>query len=287
MRQLALGVGQLRAAAVTVAAVGGLLVAALSAQLYTLPRVLGHDALVAENKALQAEITEVRHELVRVETLVARVQAYDERLRELGGRGLLPGFGPLDDNEVSAYEGWLSGVELPREVGPGDAGARARRVALELSALIPEIDELSGPIEQWAALEGALPQVWPTEPDEPVTSLFGWRRSPFNQRWKFHAGIDVGAHYGTPIYATAGGIVTFADWHAGLGRMVEIDHGAGISSRSGHASELLVQAGDEVLPGDVIALVGSSGQSTGAHLHYELLLDGEQVNPLDYLPRGE
>lgn len=118
-----------------------------------------------------------------------------------------------------------------------------------------------------------------------ISSGFGNRRDPFTQRLARHTGIDMPAPYGAPILASAGGRVRFAGSHGAYGRSVEIDHGKGLVTRYGHASKLYVRAGDIVLPGQKIAAVGSSGRSTGPHLHFEVLKQGRQVEPRLYLAR--
>lgn len=116
-----------------------------------------------------------------------------------------------------------------------------------------------------------------------LSSEFGNREDPFTHRLAFHPGLDFVAPTGTPIRAAAGGVVSFAGPRAGYGNMVEIDHGNGLSTRYGHASRLLVKPGMVVAPGDEVALVGSTGRSTGPHLHFEVLHEGEQIDPRRYL----
>ena len=118
-----------------------------------------------------------------------------------------------------------------------------------------------------------------------LVSLFGNREDPFTQRQAFHAGLDFAAGTGTPILAAAGGTVAFAGFRSDFGWMVEIAHGNGLATRYAHASRLLVKSGVVVAPGEPIGLVGSTGRSTGAHLHFEVLRHGEQVDPRRYLAR--
>ena len=127
----------------------------------------------------------------------------------------------------------------------------------------------------------ATPSIWPADGD--VTSRFGWRRSPFGGGGDWHPGIDIANGYGVPIVATADGVVTSAGWNGGYGLFVEIDHGYGISTAYGHSSELAVRVGQKVKKGEVIAYMGSTGYSTGPHVHYEVRISGQQVNPADFL----
>lgn len=118
-----------------------------------------------------------------------------------------------------------------------------------------------------------------------ISSGFGHRRDPFTGARARHTGIDMPAAYGTAILASAGGRVRFAGFRSAYGRTVEIDHGDGLVTRYGHASKLLVRAGDIVLPGQKIAAVGSTGRSTGPHVHFEVLRRGTPVEPRLYLAR--
>jgi murein DD-endopeptidase MepM/ murein hydrolase activator NlpD len=120
------------------------------------------------------------------------------------------------------------------------------------------------------------------------TSGYGVRSDPFKGRAAMHAGIDLAGPMGTPIYATADGIVGRAEWNnGGYGNLVEIDHGHGIQTRYGHLSRYIVSAGEHVKRGQMIAYMGSTGRSTGSHLHYEVRLDGRAVNPIPFLQSGE
>lgn len=119
--------------------------------------------------------------------------------------------------------------------------------------------------------------------DGPVGSGFGFRSDPFTGEPALHTGLDFPAEVGTPIMAAAGGMVVSAGEHPAYGQLVEVDHGNGLLTRYAHASRLLVRAGDLVRQGQRIAEVGSTGRSTGAHLHFEVLLDGVPQNPARFL----
>jgi len=119
------------------------------------------------------------------------------------------------------------------------------------------------------------------------TSGYGVRSDPFRRGAAMHAGIDLAAPTGTPVYATADGIVDRAQWSGGYGNMVEINHGKGLQTRFGHLSRILVHPGERVKRGMIIALVGSTGRSTGSHLHYEVRIDGHAVNPVPFLQSAD
>ncbi|MDY3974499.1 MAG: M23 family metallopeptidase [Veillonella caviae] len=128
-----------------------------------------------------------------------------------------------------------------------------------------------------------MPSIWPVK--GVITSTFGGRTDPVYGGSAYHEGLDIANDYGTPIVATAAGTVTFADaTSGGYGNLVEIDHGNGFVTRYGHTSVILVHAGDVVKQGDTIALMGSTGKSTGSHLHYEVNINGSAVDPMLFLP---
>jgi len=143
-----------------------------------------------------------------------------------------------------------------------------------------------------AKLPGALAQVasssrssglsWPLSGS--VTDGFGWRTHPITGQRQFHEGLDIAASEGTPVRAAAGGTVSYADWMAGYGRLVVIQHGNGVETRYGHLRGLAVSTGQRVVAGKVIGYVGQTGDATGPHLHFEVRVGGQPKNPRNYLP---
>ena len=125
------------------------------------------------------------------------------------------------------------------------------------------------------------PNLWPVEGI--VTGSFGEREDPFNGEGAFHSGIDIGSSYGHPVIAPADGVVTFAQVMEGYGRLIQIDHGHGISTRYGHLSAYAVVPGVHVHRGEIIGFVGLTGRTTGPHLHYEVRINNVPVNPQKYL----
>lgn len=120
-----------------------------------------------------------------------------------------------------------------------------------------------------------------------LSSSFGMREHPVLGGRRAHKGVDLAAPTGTPIYATADGVVEKAEWFSGYGLYVQLDHGAQLETRYGHMSRLNVASGQRVRKGDVIGYVGSTGRSTGPHLHYEVRIAGEAMNPIPYMQAGE
>ncbi len=128
-----------------------------------------------------------------------------------------------------------------------------------------------------------LPTIWAHMGK--INNEFGYRRNPFGARsYEFHSGMDIDGNRGDMVVAPANGIVTNADWQGGYGNMIEIDHGNGLTTRYGHLSQIGVQVGDQIQRGQLIGLVGSTGRSTGPHLHYELRLNDKPINPRRFLP---
>ena len=141
----------------------------------------------------------------------------------------------------------------------------------------------------WKKLDNLASGAIAVPSDKPVktaafTSGYGVRSDPFRGSAAMHPGIDLAGPYGTPIYATADGTVLRAGWNSGgYGNLVEIDHGRGIATRYGHLSQVLVKAGAHITRGQLIARMGSTGRSTGSHLHYEVRIDGRPVNPIPFM----
>jgi murein DD-endopeptidase MepM/ murein hydrolase activator NlpD len=133
--------------------------------------------------------------------------------------------------------------------------------------------------KQWQT--NVRPSLWPL--DGHIVSAFGTRTDPFSGEGAIHTGIDLSAHVGTPVRATADGLVAFASWGGQYGRLVVIDHGNGMHTYYAHLSQLDVIAGQEIRRGEIVGRSGSSGHSTGPHLHYEVRMGGTPINPYVYL----
>ncbi|MFI3326793.1 MAG: M23 family metallopeptidase [Clostridia bacterium] len=175
-----------------------------------------------------------------------------------------------------------------------DMNAVYENIGTNHSALITETDISNAEsiynfvvygISIQSAILGIIGFVEPvTDWESSVTDEFGYRIHPITGEYSFHGGIDIGKPYGTPIYAVLSGTVTVATYNSSYGYYIMIDHGDGIVTLYAHCSALLVEVGDTVLTGQQIAEVGSTGSSTGNHLHFEVRIDGEKVDPRNYLP---
>lgn len=189
-------------------------------------------------------------------------QRYNERAAELRSRGFNP----------ARFRGY-TGQGGPLEAAGDDADPRFRQLFTTWRAL----DQL----ETGAA---SIPSARPILLSVNFTSGYGVRSDPFRGSAAMHAGIDLAGPIGTPIYATADGFVGRSEWNGGgYGNLVELNHGQGIQTRYGHLSRRMVEPGQRVRRGQVIGLMGSTGRSTGSHLHYEVRIDGRAVNPIPFM----
>ena len=136
-------------------------------------------------------------------------------------------------------------------------------------------------VEKRSALAAATPSIWPAHGW--LSSTVGARQDPITGESDYHEGLDISADRGTPVYATADGVVRTAGREGGYGNLVILDHEYGLETRYGHLSRLHVREGTSVKRGDIIGLVGSTGRSTGSHLHYEVRVNGRLLNPLQLL----
>jgi murein DD-endopeptidase MepM/ murein hydrolase activator NlpD len=154
-----------------------------------------------------------------------------------------------------------------------------------LMASVASLDGEVGRLETLQLVLRTLPLMAPID-HYFVASVFGIRKDPFNGRFSFHPGLDLANAMLSPVLSTSPGVVVFAGWRGGYGRMVEIDHGLGVHTRYGHLARIDVAVGDAVDYRQQIGLLGSSGRSTGPHVHYEVLIDGRPMDPMNFLKAG-
>ncbi|MCJ2125003.1 M23 family metallopeptidase [Methylobacterium sp. J-077] len=213
----------------------------------------------------------------RLARVVERAGDTVRRLRGLIGRtGLDPD--RLDRTAATGTGGPLVPLDARALDGTGLANGFDSSLALARRTL--------GDGARLHRLAAGLPLGRPTGGEPVVSSPFGARLDPFTRGLALHTGLDLRAEYGEPARATAPGRVSAADYAGGYGNMVEIDHGHGVVTRFGHLARIAVRPGQRVAAGDVVGLVGSTGRSTGAHLHYETRIDGEPVDPQRFLEAG-
>lgn len=233
------------------------------------------DKFIRENlTAMAMKLGEMQAQLMRLDALGERVQSLagvkpqEFNFRELPGRG---------------------GVEQP---GPKDKPLSMNEFQQLLDSMAKDVEyraDYMNVVESTLMNHKIKSKLLPTIQPVNVSynaSGFGWRVDPFTGRQAFHEGIDFAAASGTPIVAAAGGVVIAAEYHHQFGNMLEIDHGNDIVTRYAHASRLLAKVGDIVRRGQHVADIGSTGRSTGPHLHFEVLVKGTQQDPHKFLAAG-
>ncbi|WP_024585383.1 M23 family metallopeptidase [Aliihoeflea sp. 2WW] len=182
-----------------------------------------------------------------------------------------------------------AGLPVDADFGADDQDIGGPLVAVDEDALFEErvrgLEEALGQLETLKASAREYP-IFNPAPGQAVSSSFGVRRDPFLRRPAMHAGIDFRAKSGTPVQSTGAGKVIRAGWAGGYGRLIEIDHGNGWSTRYAHLSRIDVKVGEKLATGDAIGAVGSTGRSTGPHLHYEIRRHGKATDPLRFLKAG-
>jgi len=244
------------------------------------------DRLERANHTLAAEVARMNARVSSLSDTLAVISRSDERVR------LVAGLEPLDPGVRRAGIGGPAGSWPERDElveNAGTTGREALRIHLDLDALIRRANlvsasfrEASDSLNSHVQRLAATPSIMPTEGF--LTSNFAMiRYHPILHINRAHEGIDITAAYGTPIIAPAGGRVVRVGWENGYGLAVEIDHGYGVRTRYAHQSRTAVVVGQMLKRGDRIGYVGSTGLSTGPHLHYEVLIEGRPTDPLRFV----
>jgi murein DD-endopeptidase MepM/ murein hydrolase activator NlpD len=244
-------------------ALAALLICAAAYGLVGMYREAAHLRVQRENDRLRVENEQQKQKLEQLKDRVDAIDAASRRLAESAGV-----------SEENAGERRGSGGPLV-EMNESEIAAVEQRAA--------QLEEQLKTYEAAIKVRSRIPSIWPVEGE--MTDGFGGRRDPFGgYSTEFHPGQDIRAERGTPVVVAADGEVTFAGWKNGYGQMIEVDHGGSLATRYAHLSEIDVEVGHKIARGQLIGHVGSTGRSTGPHLHYEVRIDGESVNPLSYLP---
>lgn len=243
-------------------------------------RTEDYGRLVAENTALKVENKNLEVTSRQLDTKIRGLEELSEDIQEmmetdtwnqrLGLTDSLGMGGSVDDFPTVTM---ISGLNTRDNLG------LSRDRALEVEGQLQFVESLV--LRRNGQLE-LTPSIWPVS--GPVRSGYGRRRDPFTGEPEFHQGLDIGALYGSPIRAPANGRVKFAARQSAYGNLIVLDHGGGITTRYGHLSRFDVRVGDQLRKGDLIGYVGSTGRSTGPHLHYEVRVNDRTVNPRNYLP---
>jgi murein DD-endopeptidase MepM/ murein hydrolase activator NlpD len=204
------------------------------------------------------------------------------------------GFGLVAVQPASADKGSFAdfSASIARKLNIGEGSSTRPAAVVTRTAASQSDPQFRALFDSWKKLDALSQGVISIPSSKPVegvsfTSAFGVRSDPFRGTAAMHAGIDLAGPVGTPIYATADGVVDRAGWASGYGNLIEVSHGKGIQTRFGHLSKILVAPNSRVKRGQMIALMGSTGRSTGSHLHYEVRIDGRAVNPVPYIQSAD
>jgi murein DD-endopeptidase MepM/ murein hydrolase activator NlpD len=238
----------------------------------------------------QVHLDAYAKELGELQARMMRLDAQSQRLAKLAGEkdskvtnksNLKPNSNLQLDNLLPANRG--GPLINARPMTEMDLQAAILELTQAVDARDDSLSSIEAKVLQQSVLKDMLPNSSPVAAAY-NSSSYGWRIDPFNGNKAFHEGLDFTANTGTPIRAAADGIVSFAEHTPDYGNIVKIEHGSGLETRYAHASKLLVHVGERVVKGQIVAEVGSTGRSTGPHLHYEIRLNGNALDPRKYLP---
>ena len=263
------------------------------------------NALHAENELYRSQLKMADEKMQALENKAKTVEKISGQLQELVrtnggtvpentgmGTGGIGGASTVPDIAKTAGNKKEDDEKIAVSETPGELLKEMRRLDERLDKQIRLVvalrsefmNQAYGTVSSVVNPTAETPNIWPVA--GPISSYYGYRTSPGGIGSTFHEGVDIAGDYGTPISATAAGTVTQAGWVGGYGYLVEVKHADGIVTRYGHNSAVLVYEGQHVDQGSMIALMGSTGNSTGPHCHYEVRINGEAVDPMYFLPQS-
>lgn len=261
------------------------------------------NALHAENELYRSQLKMADEKMQALENKAKTVEKISGQLQELvrtnggtvsenTGTGGIGGASTVPDIAKTAGNKKKDDEKIAVSETPGELLKEMRRLDERLDKQIRLVvalrsefmNQAYGTVSSVLNPTAETPNIWPVA--GPISSYYGYRTSPGGIGSTFHEGVDIAGDYGTPISATAAGTVTQAGWVGGYGYLVEVKHADGIVTRYGHNSAVLVYEGQHVDQGSMIALMGSTGNSTGPHCHYEVRINGEAVDPMYFLPQS-
>ncbi len=284
-------------------AAGAVFVLALGTSVYSL---FSMNSLKQENALYQNQLHMAQQKLDAMADKTQTIEKLSDQLQDMikannngaaqnisqGGAGGQGGASTVPDKARQVAASDHQNVETSQSEAstPGQLLSQVRKLDARLDSQIKTLivlreqvmNQTYGMQVQMMHTSSTTPDMWPVKGE--VSSNYGFRNSPGGIGSTYHEGLDIAADYGVPVEATASGTVTQAGWVDGYGNLVEIKHDGGITTRYGHNSALLVTVGQQVEQGTVIALVGSTGNSTGPHCHYEVRINGDAVDPVYFLP---
>lgn len=263
------------------------------------------NALHAENELYRSQLKMADEKMQALENKAKTVEKISGQLQELVrtnggtvpentgmGTGGIGGASTVPDIAKTAGDKKEDDEKIAVSETPGELLKEMRRLDERLDKQIRLVvalrsefmNQAYGAVSSVVNPTAETPNIWPVAGS--ISSYYGYRTSPGGIGSTFHEGVDIAGDYGTPISATAAGTVTQAGWVGGYGYLVEVKHADGIVTRYGHNSAVLVYEGQHVDQGSMIALMGSTGNSTGPHCHYEVRIHGEAVDPMYFLPQN-
>ena len=263
------------------------------------------NALHAENELYRSQLKMADEKMQALENKAKTVEKISGQLQELVrtnggtvpentgmGTGGIGGASTVPDIAKTAGNKKEDDEKIAVSETPGELLKEMRRLDERLDKQIRLVvalrsefmNQAYGAVSSVVNPTAETPNIWPVA--GPISSYYGYRTSPGGIGSTFHEGVDIAGDYGTPISATAAGTVTQAGWVGGYGYLVEVKHADGIVTRYGHNSAVFVYEGQHVDQGSMIALMGSTGNSTGPHCHYEVRIHGEAVDPMYFLPQS-
>lgn len=313
-RKLVLSASWLKAASFITAVVLVIFAAGLVDYFGLLLQAMENKRLKIENAQLtkqfqvvEGKVSALENSLERVKTfttklkLITNVDSEDRITKLTVGSKPAPGqqveeYEPMDQRATSenlAQQDQVFNAKKPLNDQVGEVAME--KTDRDYASLVVRIDKAvketqlkeQSVIDLWESLSerqsllNSTPNVKPARGW--ITSRFGYRISPFSGKTSLHAGLDIAAAPGSPVYAPADGVVVYASYDESYGKLVTIDYGYGVTTRFGHLSQIYVQAGQRISKWDVVAAVGNTGRSTGPHLHYEIRINGTPVDPANYI----
>lgn len=242
-------------------------------------------ALREENLKLKNELAVIREQLEHIGGTLDRVERFDQKLRAITllsdpQRNLA--MGPTEAQPLAAggSDNQFVRSKAANET-PQALTQKLDQLSAEATRQEQSLQELQSYFQDQKSLLASVPSIWPTRGW--VTSDFGSRLDPYTSERVMHAGIDIAGAHGKEIVAPSDGTVVFAGLEGGYGNVLVIDHGYGIKTRYGHLASIKAKAGEKVKRGDLVAIMGNTGRSTGPHLHYEVRVNGIAQNPRKFI----
>jgi murein DD-endopeptidase MepM/ murein hydrolase activator NlpD len=240
-------------------------------------------ALREENLKLKGELAVIREQLEHIGGTLHRVERFDQKLRAMTllsdpQRNLA--MGPTEAQPLPAGDA-NQFVRADPQGAPQALTQKLDKLSAEATRQEQSLHELQAYFQDQKSLLASVPSVWPVRGW--VTSDFGSRLDPYTSDRVMHSGLDISGPHGKEIVAPADGTVVFAGLEGGYGNVLVVDHGYGIKTRYGHLMSISVRPGERVKRGDVVALLGNTGRSTGPHLHYEVRVNGVAQNPRKFI----